>query len=199
MSKKRKLDQLMENNSRNHRVTLVANHLHISTSGGDVHENDVFLQTLDDVKNLEEGRTSDIPGLGGACTHIAGLLFGIEYFLSRGFKGLPDAQATTEPKALREVSVEKNVPGRLKKEKQFRGSDYNPLPEKLNSVNYDSLSLLHHTLSLESPNLPWVKAVAPAIVNQHKPQKLIVITPAKPTLLLGMSSTQNLFHHNACK
>ncbi|KAH3890664.1 hypothetical protein DPMN_014749 [Dreissena polymorpha] len=137
-----------------------------------------------------------VAGLGEACTHIARLLFGIEDFVSRGFKGLPDAQATTEklckwivprgpkvePKALREVSVEKNVSGRLKKEKQFHASDYNPLPEKLNSVNYDSLSLLHPTLSLELPNLPWVKAVAPAVVKQHKPQKLMVVPPAKPTL-----------------
>ncbi|KAH3890663.1 hypothetical protein DPMN_014748 [Dreissena polymorpha] len=55
---------------RNHRVTLVANHLNKSTSGGDLHENDVFLQTLDDVKNLKDGWTSDIRHVSELKLHL---------------------------------------------------------------------------------------------------------------------------------
>ena len=39
---------------------------------------------------------SCVAGLGEACTHIAGLLFGIEDFVARGYRELPDGQGLTD-------------------------------------------------------------------------------------------------------
>lgn len=64
---------------------------------------------------------SCVAGQGEACTHIAGLLFGLEDFVSRGYKSLKDEEATTdklckwivpkgpkvEPKPLKDVKVKK--------------------------------------------------------------------------------------------
>jgi len=56
----------------------------------------------------------------------------------------------------------------MKKEKKFSVKDYQPLPQHVQEVDYVSLTLLH-TLCVECPELPWVKAVAPAIVQKIKP------------------------------
>ncbi|KAH3727767.1 hypothetical protein DPMN_053711 [Dreissena polymorpha] len=100
-----------------------------------------------------------VAGKGEACTHIAGLLFGIEDFVARGYRGLPGGDFLTDklcrwivpkgpkvdPKPICEVSVKKNIPGKPKKEKKSATS-YEPLPEQLQPVNFDSLTVLHHTL-----------------------------------------------------
>ena len=140
---------------------------------------------------------SCVAGLGEACTHIAGLLFGIEDFVARGYRELPDGQGLTdklcrwiiprgpkvEPKPLKEVKVKKNIPGKQKKEKQFSVKDYQPLPQHVQEVDYDSLTLLHHTLCVECPELPWVKAVAPAIVHKFKPNTKVISIPKAPLIL----------------
>jgi len=81
------------------------------------------------------------------------------------------------------VKVKKNIPAKQKKEKQFSVKDYQPLPQHVQEVDYDSLTLLHHTLCVECPELPWVKAVAPAIVHKFKPNTKVISIPKAPLIL----------------
>ena len=72
----------------------------------------------------------------------------------------------------------------MKKEKQFSVKDYQPLPQHVQEVDYVSLTLLH-TLCVECPELPLVKAVAPAIVQKIKPhpEQKFIPTLKAPSLL----------------
>ncbi|WAR25769.1 hypothetical protein MAR_011473, partial [Mya arenaria] len=141
-----------------------------------------------------------IAGLGEACTHIAGLLFGIEDFVARGHRDLPDDEGLTEklcrwtvpkgpkvdPKPIKDVVVKKNTG------KKINVTDYEPLPPAVRTVDYDSLTLLHHTLSLQCPNLPWVQAVAPAITQKYKANDGDRhVIPKGPTFLPGVVSDDN--------
>ena len=144
------------------------------------------------------GSCSCVAGQGEACTHIAGLLFAAEDFVSRGYKSLSDQLATTEklckwivpkgpsvtPAPIKNVEVHKRqAPKKAKKEKAFRACEYNPVAEHKRGVNYDDLVTLRHTLSLQHPNLPWVRAVAPAISEKYRPQ-----TDSQPSSFSGVSS-----------
>ena len=131
------------------------------------------------------GSCSCVAGQGEACTHIAGLLFAAEDFVSRGYKSLSDQLATTEklckwivpkgpsvtPAPIKKVPVHKRLaPKKTRKEKTFRACEYNPVAEHKRGVDYSDLVTLRHTLSLQHPNLPWVRAVAPAITEKYRPQ-----------------------------
>ena len=128
---------------------------------------------------------SCVAGLGEACTHIAGLMFGIEDFVSRGYKTLPENEAATEklckwivprgpkvePKPLRSVSIKKNIPGKNRENKIFTAASYNPVPLEARDVNFEDLTALHHSLGLNNPDLPWVKGTAPAILKKYNPNR----------------------------
>ena len=97
------------------------------------------------------GSCSCIAGQGEACTHIAGLLFAAEDFVSRGYKSLSDQLATTEklckwivprgtsvtPAHIKNVQVQMRLaPKKTRKEKAFRACDYNPVAEHKRGVDY---------------------------------------------------------------
>ncbi|WAR21700.1 hypothetical protein MAR_015675 [Mya arenaria] len=136
-----------------------------------------------------------IAGLGETCSHIAGQLFGVEDFVARGPRDLPDNEGLTEklyrwtvPKGPKiDPKPIKDVTG-----KKFNVTDYEPLLPAVRTVDFDSLTLLHHTLSLQCPNLPWVQAVAPAITQKYKAndgdRRAI---PKGPTFLPGVVSDDN--------
>ena len=93
---------------------------------------------------------SCIAGQGEACTHVSGLMFAAEELVSRGYKNLPDQQATTEklckwivpkgpsvtPAPIKNVSVKKRtLPKQTKKQKVFRASEYQPVVESKRDMN----------------------------------------------------------------
>ncbi|WAR25192.1 hypothetical protein MAR_010896 [Mya arenaria] len=147
-----------------------------------------------------------IAGLGEACTQIAGQLFGIEDFVARGHRDLPDDEGLTEklcrwtvpkgpkvdPKPIKDVVVKKMSQENFDRIIFFNVTDYEPLSPAVRTVDYDSLTLLHHTLSLQCPNLPWVQAVAPAITKKYKANdgdRRVI--PKGPTFLQGVVSDDN--------
>ena len=144
------------------------------------------------------GSCSCVAGQGEACTHMAGLLFAAEDFVSCGYKSLSDQLATTEklckwivprgpsviPAPIKNVQVQKRLaPKKTRKEKAFRPCDYNPVAEHKRGVDYTDLVTLRHTLSLQHPNLPWVRAVAPAISEKYRPE-----TNREPSSFVRVSS-----------
>jgi hypothetical protein len=132
------------------------------------------------------GHCTCVGGLGEACTHIAGLLFSIEDFVSRGYKTLPDDQASTdklcrwivprgprvEPARIRSVPVRKHVPGRVPKTKLYHAYNYEPVNEENRPVDFLALEKLQHDLARDCPLVPWCAAIAPAMVENYRPLTL---------------------------
>ncbi|XP_060551761.1 uncharacterized protein LOC132713265 [Ruditapes philippinarum] len=131
-----------------------------------------------------------VAGLGEACTHVAGLMFGLYEFILRGYRYLPDGQSCTEklcrwtvPRGSKvEPKVLKHVDLKLKKQqKQYRANKYNPVPEHLQAVNLSDLQTLHASLCLASPNVPWM-TIASQTLN---PSNEVLVNERPPVIELS--------------
>ena len=111
------------------------------------------------------GHCRCVSGLGQTCSHVAGLLFALEDFISRGFTKLPDGQSTSdvlcawskpsgsqkvEAKPLREVPVRKAVAGGRKRktrwERYMHITSYDPRENGDRVIHMDSVGKLVHGL-----------------------------------------------------
>ena len=115
------------------------------------------------------GHCRCVSGLGEACSHIAGLLFAIEDFVSRGFPSLPDSPSTTDvlckwrqpsgcqkvdAKPLSDIPIRKAVSGGRKRKSKWKRD---------------------HHLTKYDPRHPHDRSVEVTAVSQLQTEQLSVI------------------------
>ncbi|XP_050392696.2 uncharacterized protein LOC126811178 [Patella vulgata] len=113
---------------------------------------------------------SCVAGRGEACTHIAGALFTLEDFTSRGYQTLSASTdilckwneprgTKVQPKPIQDVLIEKRGP--MKGKRKRKDPNYNPINPAKRQVNYEAVKKLIHTLNLNSIDVPFLRAVDP--------------------------------------
>ncbi|XP_055954899.1 uncharacterized protein LOC130010833, partial [Patella vulgata] len=147
------------------------------------------------------GHCSCAAGLIEACSHVAGLLFGLEDIVSKGLTELPDTSCTSilcswsapkskniQVKPLKDVPIVKRGPIKVVTIFFLKSSIFNPVNPLKAGVKFEKAQQLFHELNLCRPNLPWLKSVD---LNKWRPVN------NKPLQTFGPSDLKDIYNLDA--
>ena len=153
-----------------------------------------------------------VSGLGEACTHVAGLLFALEDFVSRGFHTLPDGQSTTEvlcawsaPKSrrvearpLQTVPITKAVTGGRKEttkwDRELNFSNYDPREEKHRKPGIESLlNVSHRLVERGASDCNFARFLTHKRKRSHSESETVqIFQPTQPTCLPELACDEDI-------
>ena len=153
-----------------------------------------------------------ISGLGEACTHVAGLFFALEDFVSRGFHTLPDGQSTTEvlcawsaskshkveARPLRTVPIIKAVSGGRKEttkwDRELNFSNYDPREEKHRKPGMESLlNVSHRLVERGAGDCNFARFLTHKRKRSHSESETVELSqPTQPTCLPKLACDEDI-------